>query len=275
MKKFIDENIKANEEAIIRENNGPELRVKLYDNTGIDWLYHYGESSAKSLILIDDTVLHNLLDKADRKTIAKNASSKIYDIRIKNAVKENPLNLVIESVGAYKLGDDKNQNIVLSINDKVYKNQTISDKYFVLFAHKKREYTTTHKNVELTDQKPLRFLRRNLETFRKENADIYFTSDAMKKAFREDVVTKVTKENGEIEYNILNVKKEDIASVEFTDKLYKKSYIFTTEQSGEYWRLSSIKDFYAGNRKIAYRVNEEEYTTPTIVDCVENIYENL
>ena len=36
MKKFIDENIKANEEAIIRENNGPELRVKLYDNTGID-----------------------------------------------------------------------------------------------------------------------------------------------------------------------------------------------------------------------------------------------
>ena len=163
MKRYIDENIKANQEAVIRENNGPELRVSLFDNIGLEWLYHYGKSKAANTILIDDSILQNLLDRADKKVVARNSNSRIYDIRIKKAINEDDLNLVIETIGCYKLGDDKNQNIILGINNKFYKHQEVTDRYFLLTAHKKRVHSFEPKMVELTDKKPLRYLRKNIE----------------------------------------------------------------------------------------------------------------
>ena len=274
MKKFIDENIKANEEAIIRENNGPELVVKLYDNTGIDWLFHYGKSKSANAILIDDTILQNLLDKATSKVVARNASSKIYDIRIKNAVGGESLNLVVETIGRYRLGDNKNSNLILGINDKFYKNEEVTDKYFVLRAHNQR-YLSEEKLVELVHKKPLTYLRKNIEDFIEDNTIIYFTSEAMKKAYREDVFTTAKLVDGSVERDIFKLKKEDISEVEFKDKIYKKTYTFTQDPGGQYWVLNSIIDFYAGMQKEVYKPNTNEFTTTTIIDCVENVYENI
>ena len=183
MKRYIDENIKENETAIIRENNGPEILVKLYDNIGIDWIYHYGESNTASHLIIDDTILHNLLNRADSKVVARNANSKIYDIKIKNAVQGNDLSIVVEAIGRYRLGDNRNHNVILGINNKFYQRERVTAKYFVLIAQNQMQ-RPEEKTIELVDSKPLTYIRKNMANLKQDNAIIYFTSEAMRKAYK-------------------------------------------------------------------------------------------
>lgn len=273
MKRYMDENLKANEEAVIRENNGPEIMIKLYDNVGINWLYHYGKSSASCMVLIDDTMLYNLLNRADSKVVAKNANSKIYDIRIANAVDGDRLNLIVESLGRYRLGDNSNTNIVCGINNKMYTTEEVSDKYFVLLAQNKMKKDHDEKIIDIVDGKPLKFLRKNISKLKEENALIYFTSETMKKAYHENVFCSVRLIDDSEEKNIIGLKKEDIKSVKLKDKENKLTYTFLKDVGGENWVLTRVYSNYADKSKVIYELDTFEYANPTIINCAEYLQE--
>ncbi len=273
MKKFIDENIKANQEAVIRENNGPEIVLKMTDNNVLNWLYHYEKSNSSSLVLIDDSILKTLIKKSNSYEMVRNASSKIYDIRLKNAVNNNSLNLIVKTTGLYRLGDDMNTNIVLGINDKIFNQEKVSENYFVLLAQNKMKRETKEGVIDLRDGKPLNFLRKNITQLNCDDALILFSSSSMRKAFGEDVETTAKLIDGSETNNIRKIKKEDIESVRFVDKQHKNIYTFLKSEEDNYWILNSVQSYYAGKDKELYKIENVDFMTPTLINCVENFFE--
>ena len=267
---YKDENIKANEEAVIRENNGPELNVKMYDNIGLDWLYHYGKSNVQSTVMVDDTILQNLIIMADEVVVARRANSKFYHIKIEEATNGEDLSLLINSVGRYRLGDNLNHNIIDRINDKVY-NQGAVEKYFVLQANNKID-RKADRFVELNNSAPLCYVTQHLKQLKKDNALIAFNGASMREINRNCEFVGGTLIDGSYTDCLRGHKRGDFDHITFNDFITGLNYTFVPD--GKLWILTDIQKQENGKKQTIYKPDPSEYMTNYFINY-SNVMENI